>query len=390
MGVAQRAPTHEELEAMKALVREGMEMGAVGLSAGLMYEPGMFSDTEELTALAREVAPYGGIYDSHSRNPVAGLLESEQETIEIATAAGIPARLAHLKAVGLINRDKTRDLIALVEAARADGHVVVSDQYPYDGAATALLEDLLVFPDAQDTVGRFRDVREIRDGLDAAEDLSAIRHATEQGIDGGFSWVKAVGYGSMRIVDAPDAPDLVGENLELLAAARGIEPFDLLISLIQGHDAAIMITLGAIEEREVQELMVQPWNMIASDGAHVTLDGRSRARHPRSTGSFARVLGHYVRDLELLTLPEAIRKMSSFPADHLGLHDRGRIAVGKVADIAVFNPATVRDRSTWTEPHDFAEGVRHVLVNGVVAVSDGRVTGELAGTYVKRQNGTGK
>lgn len=382
MGSEQRAPRPDELDRMKALVREGMEMGTVGLSTGLMYEPGMFSDTAEVIALAKEVTRYDGTYDSHTRNPVFAMVASESEAIEIGKAAGIPPKLGHLKAVGLVNKGKIDDVIALVEKERAAGVDVVSDQYPYDGAATEMLQDIII--PAEKPMAFEAVVAALKDPKQRAR----IKDLTENGINGGFSWVKAVGYGSMRIVDAPSNPEFVGKNIELFAKEREQAPFDLVVDLVLNAAKPIMITLGSIDEKDVQKLLVQPWNMISSDGAHMTPDGRGGFHHPRSTGSYTRILGHYVRDLGILTLPEAVRKMTALPADHLRLHDRGRISVGKAADIVVFNAATVRDRSTWTQPDAFSEGVIHVLVNGVPVIRDGAVTGEKPGVFVKRQSKT--
>lgn len=384
MGHAQRAPNAEELERMKALVREGMEMGAVGFSTGLMYEPGMFSDTAEVIALAREVAPYDGTYDSHTRNPVHDIIGSESEAIEVGKAAGIPAKLGHLKAVGLKNKGRIGEVIKLVEEARAAGFDVVSDQYPYDGAATGLLEDVIVLgkrdPDFHEPQTREAVLAAVKDPADRAK----IKDWTENGIDGGFSWVKAVGYGSMRVVHAPGNPELVGENIELLARKRNQDPFDLVVDLIAKSDKPVMVTLGAIDEADVRALMVQPWNMVSSDGGYVHGD-KDSFHHPRSTGTFTRILGHYVRDEGVLTLAEAVRKMTSLPAEHLRLHDRGRIAVGYAADIAIFDAARVRDRSTWTDPTALSEGVVHVLVNGVPVLRDEKMTGAKPGKFIKRQ-----
>ena len=384
MGTAQRAPTEEELAAMKTLVREGMEMGAVGFSAGLMYEPGMFSETAEVIALAREVKPYGGIYDAHARDPVLKLIESQSETIEIGRAASIPAKLGHLKTVGLINKGKIDDIISLINGARAEGIDAVSDQYPYDGAATAILERLIILPGSGQEAGQDN----LRDILtEAGQDprrMMEIRQASEEGIDGGFSWIKAVGYGSLRIVNAPDQPELVGRNIQLLADEKELDPFELVVSLILGNEKSILATLGAIEESEVRKLLVQPWNMVCSDGAFA--DIASPNGHPRSTGSFPRVLGHYSRDLGLLTLEEAVRKMTSLTADTLRLYDRGRLEVGKAADITVFDADRIIDKSTWTDPGAFSEGVVYVLVNGEFAVKDEQVTGETPGQWIKRQS----
>lgn len=379
MGMARRAPTPAELAQMKALVREGMELGAVGLSTGLMYPPGMFSDTDEVVALAREVAPYHGIYDSHVRDPVHALLASDKEAIEIGERAGIPVKIAHLKAVGLHNQGAIKQVIALIEEARARGVNVVSDQYPYDGAATATLRSIIVVPDDLKRRPNF----DLKAALRDPHERQRLKRASEEGIDGGFAWLKATGYTSIRITSSTDYPQLVGKYLSQLAEERGVDGFQVISDLILEATAPIGITLGAIKEADVRQLMVQPWNMIASDGGYV--DSHSRGNgHPRSTGTFPRVLGRYVRQLGLLKLEEAIRKMTSLPAEFLGFRDRGRIAVGWAADITIFDPQTIIDRSTWDQPHLLAEGVRHVLVNGIPVLRDGQLTGHAPGRFLPK------
>lgn len=384
MGNRPDAPTAAELDTMRRLVREGMEMGCLGLSTGLMYQPGMFSKTEEVVALAREVAPFGGIYDSHTRNPVFELLASDQEAIDIGRQAGIPVKLAHVKPVGLINQGLAAAEVELVEAARRAGRTVVADQYPYDGAATAALEEIVIVPGELLATAAKPDPGELRRLLADPAARAEIRRTSEQGLRGGFAWIKAVGYGSMRIVHAPSSPSLVGRNIQLLAEERRADPFDLVAELIVANPEPVIVTLGSVAEEDVRTLMVQPWTMIASDGAYVD-PARPQGHHPRSTGTFTRVLGHYVRDVGLLSLPEAIRKMTSFPAAHLNLHDRGRIAVGLVADLTVFDPATIRDRSSYVDPAALSEGVVHVVVNGMPVLQDGAATGALPGRFVKRQ-----
>lgn len=386
---ARQAPSAEQMAEMKALVREGMELGAVGFSTGLMYEPGMWSTTDEVVALAAEVAAYGGIYDSHVRDPVKRFVASHQEAIDVGQRAGIPAKLGHLKSVALENEGKIREIIARVEAARAEGRVVVSDQYPYDGAATSTLLPhrasgssgiVVVPPDL--LAGASLDQFDFREALSHPATRARLQHTSENGIDGGFAWLEATGYSAMRITHSEDFPNLVGQYLSQLALERGIEPFDLVAELVLESRQPIFVTLGAIQEWEVQELLLQPWNMIASDGAF--LDADSIGGHPRSTGTFPRLLGHYVRELGLLSLEEAVRKITSLPADILGLDDRGRIAEGMAADLVIFDPETIIDRSTWTQPNLFAEGVVHVLVNGVSVLHNGEMTGMSPGRFLAR------
>lgn len=394
----QRAPTDQELQAMRALVREGMELGAFGLSTGLMYEPGMFSETAEVIALAQEAAAEGGVYDSHVRNPVHDFVGSDREVVEIAEAAGLPGKIGHLKAVGLHNEGVIADIVELVEAARRRGIVIVSDQYPYDGAATASLTGIVVAPPDLEGLDAFRQMSrqgrteagmaELKGALADPGSRARIRQASENGVDGGFAWLKATGYTSMRITSSADYPELVGLYLSEIAEQRGQDPFDAVADLLAGAAAPVNLTLGAIREHDVRRLMVQPWNMIASDGGYA--DGSDApAGHPRSAGTFPRLLGHYARDEGVLSLQAAVRKITSLPADFHGISDRGRLGAGMRADIAVFDPATIIDRSDWDYPQRFADGVVHVLVNGVPVLRDGAMTGAAPGEVVRRESGTG-
>ena len=388
----QRPPTGEELEAMRTLVREGMELGALGLSTGLMYEPGMFSETAEVIALAEEAAAAGGVYDSHVRNPVHDFVGSDREVVEISETAGLPGKIGHLKAVGLHNEGVIADIIDLVEGARERGIEIVSDQYPYDGAATASLTGIIVAPDVEGLdvfrqmgrQGRTEEgMAQLKAALGDPELRALLKEASENGINGGFAWLKATGYTSMRITSSSDYPELVGVYLSEIAEMRGQDPFDAVADLIIGASQPVNLTLGAIKEHDVRRLLVQPWNMTASDGGYA--DGsESPAGHPRSAGTFPRLLGHYVRDEGVLSLEEAVRKITSLPADFHGISDRGRLAAGARADVAIFDPATIIDRSDWDHPQRFSVGVIHVLVNGVRVLRDGEMTGEAPGEVVKR------
>ena len=384
----QRPPTPSEFDAMRTQVREGMELGAVGFSTGLMYEPGMFSETSEVVELAREVAPFGGIYDSHVRNPVHAFVESDQEVVAISEGAEISGKIGHLKAVGLHNEGRINDVIDLVESARSRGVEIVSDQYPYDGAATSSLMGIIVIPSSMTDLGSLRTfgpvdseaAARLRSMLVDPSRRTQLKEASENGIDGGFAWLKATGYTSMRIVSSTDYPELVGVYLSELAE-EGQDSFDAVMDLIAGASAPVNITLGAITEEDVRTLMVQPWNMIASDGAYA--DGSEAGRgHPRGAGTFARFLGHYVREEGVLPLEEAVRKITSLPAGFLGLTDRGRVEEGYAADLSIFNAETVIDRSDWDYPQRFAEGIVHVLVNGTPVLRDGILTGQTPGVFL--------
>lgn len=371
-----RAPTDVELTEMRRRVKEGMELGAVGFSTGLMYEPGLFSTTDEVVALASEVKPFNGTYDSHVRDPGHDLIGSDKEVIEVARRAGIRARIAHEKAVGLENAGLINAVITLVNEARASGLDVTSDQYPYDGAATGTLENLIVVPEDLQQAGF-----DLRTALKDPRIRTRLKETSEHGIDGGFAWLKATGYSQMRVVSALSAPALVGRYLSQLAEEQHKAGFDLVADLLIANSAPIRVTFGAVAEADVRALMVQPWNMIGSDGGYV--EPGERRGHPRGAGTFVRVLGRYVREWKVLALEDAVKKMTRLPAQSVGLGDRGRIVAGTAADIAVFDAKTIIDRSTWDEPSLFAEGVPHVLVNGVWVLKDGKLTGQAPGKFVR-------
>ncbi|WP_235299377.1 N-acyl-D-amino-acid deacylase family protein [Portibacter marinus] len=382
----QRKPTTEELDKMKADIEEAMKLGALGLSTGLMYPPGMFSETEEIIALSKVAARYNGIYDSHVRNPVHHWLASNMEVIDIAEKANIPAKMGHIKAVGLQNKGKTKELIAYVDQKRADGLVLVSDQYPYDGAGGQLTLRSIIIPTGNPSVNfplLQNPMADMSPHLTSEIARKQAKKFTENGINNGFSWVKAIGYDGFRIVDSYDYPDLVGQYISEIALDQQMDPFDLIAQLILDATQPVQVK-GGVAEEDLRALLIQPWNMIASDGFLVTEDD-PKIGHPRSTGTFPRVLGKYVRDEGLLTMEEAIRKMTSLPADFVGLLSRGKIEDGLPADIVVFDPERIIDRSTYSEPNRFSTGVIHVLVNGQFVLKDEQMTAERPGRFLVRE-----
>jgi N-acyl-D-aspartate/D-glutamate deacylase len=402
VGTARRAPAPAEMSAMKEDVRLAMQEGALGLSTGLMYLPGLYASTDEVVELASVVAPFGGRYDSHDRDPAFNLLPSVEEVLTIARRAGVPAHVAHLKAVGLRNFGASEDLVRLVEVARARGEAVTADLYPYDGATTRRVAEVLVPPAGSRLEGllsqvddprteesvraRLLDeiVAEWRAALAQPAQREQVRGRTESPPDGVFSWVKTVGYDSFRFVRSAD-PAFVGRMVADVARERGVSEFDLLSRLLVEQGGTIKLTMGAIQEAEVRVLLRQPWVMVSSDGREGGLEGGRG--HPRYRGSFARVMAEYVRRTGVLTLEEAIRKMSGLSAQSLRLHDRGVLREGAAADVVIFDPSQVQDHSTWEDPAPYATGMSYVLVNGVLAIDAGRRTGALAGRFLPLAGG---
>ncbi|MDO8863206.1 amidohydrolase family protein [Haliea sp. E1-2-M8] len=397
MELENREPDAAELQRMQDLVKAAMDFGAVGLSTGLMYLPGSYASTEEVVALAKVTAPYGGVYDSHVRDPAKNLLASHQECLDIGLAAGVDPHPGHIKAVGAGNFGKGPAIVRLVEAGIARGQNVTVDLYPYDGAATAPVIALLYpgddergkalrqrmagimrdEPAAGDTMEQLtQDLRQYwRDTAGQPEVLAQTRAITEEPPEGLYSWVEVVGYQSMRIV-VSENEEYEGRMVVDLAEDLGVTPFELYRQLIVAEGDNAMVTLGAIQEDDIRIVMRQPWAMISSDGAEVDPE------HPRGRGTFPRVLGRYVREWGVLDLEDAVHKMSGLPARYLKLTDRGVLREGAVADIVVFDPETVIDRATWAEPTLYAEGVEHVFINGDAALLHGAITEQRLGRFV--------
>ncbi|MDH4062893.1 MAG: D-aminoacylase [Acidobacteriota bacterium] len=371
MGTANRRATGGEVEQMQALVAQAMRDGALGLSTGLAYVPGTYSTTEELIALSKTARQYGGIYVSHMRDEGGGVLESVRETIRIGEEAGIPVHISHHKVGGRRQFGQSVQSLALIEAARARGVDVTFDQYPYTASQTGLS---LIFP-------RWALAD---DGLNARLTNPKSRGEVKNGmldfIDERFGDEPA----RIQIVRCGFDPALSGKTIADLLKASG-QPLtqsataDVIIDLqLKGGCSAIF---HAYDEPDVERLMRSPFGMVGSDGSLTRLgDG---APHPRAFGTYPRVLGRYVRERRILPLEEAVRKMTSFPAARLGLSDRGLLRVGLAADMTVFDAATVIDRSTFADPHHYAEGVRYVLVNGRLAIDKGASTGARSGRVLR-------
>lgn len=397
IGMANRPATQSEMQRMREQVRLAMQEGAVGLSSGLMYLPGQYAATQEVIDLTREVAPFGGIYDSHDRDPVFNLLASVEECLEIGRRAGVATHVAHLKAVGLKNAGRTAQLIEMIEAARAQGEVVTADAYPYDGATARLVAEVLVPPQGSllarhqalvadvntDDAVRAETLRQLvdqwRSVLRDPAQRATIKRLTEDPEPGQYSWVHAVGYDAFRVVSS-QRPELVNRMIADLARERSVSAFDVLAQLIETEGNTVRLTLGSVREEEVRQLLQQPWVMISSDGRE---GGVAAGRgHPRYRGSFARVLAYYVREQRVLSLADAVHRMTGLPASYLKLQDRGVVREGAWADLAVFDPAKVQDHSTWDDPAAYATGVEHVFVNGDPVLDRSRPNGRLAGRYL--------
>jgi N-acyl-D-amino-acid deacylase len=366
MGDVDRKATPAELEKMRALVEQGMKDGAFGLSSGLFYVPGTFTPTEEVIELAKVAARYGGFYKSHMRDEASHVVESVEETIRIGEEGGLPTQVTHHKIIGTANWGKSVETLKLVEDARERGVDATIDQYPYTASSTGITAAL--FPAWAQEGGHEATVKRLKDPATRARiKQEAIRLIRDE--RGGGDPKNVV------IARCDWDTSLAGKNLGEVAQLRGMEP-----TVENAAEAAIWITeqggcqgvFHAINEADVERIMRYPGTMIATDG-EIPIFGRG-APHPRSYGTFARVLGVYVRDKHILRLEDAIRKMTSLPADRLKLLDRGLLRPGMKADIAVFDPTTVRDMATFEQPHQYAQGFSTIIVNGQVVFEDGKMT----------------
>jgi dihydroorotase/N-acyl-D-amino-acid deacylase len=374
-----RAPTAAELDEMKALVKTGMLEGAFGLSTGLKYIPGAFATTEEVIELSKVAGFYNGIYISHMREEGLDLIKSVNETIRIGEEANLPAQITHHKAMGVEMWGASVESLALVDAANARGNDVTSDQYPYAASSTGIS---VLFPawslagNREEQLARFRDPE--------------IRAKVKEGIVYNLVHDRG-GDDPSRVAIAFCEWDtsLNGKNFAEILQERGM-PVDMeaaaeLALDIQENGGCAGI-FHAMSEEDVARIMQHPSTMIASDGG-IFVPGEGMP-HPRNYGSFARVLAYFVRDTGTLTTGEAIYKMSKFPAERINLGNRGRIEVGAMADIAVIDLEQVRDHATFENPHRYATGVKHVLVNGVFALKNEQMTGARPGRSLRSTDAT--
>ena len=370
MGTVDRPANSEDLQRMKTLVAEAMEQGAIGISTGLFYVPGSFSTTEEVIELSRVAADYGGIYISHMRDEVAGLLDSVNETIRIGEEAGLPVQITHHKAMGADNRGASVTTLGLIDAARARGIDITMDQYPYTASQTKVAALVPQWAQAGGTEALLERWSDPAVGPQIkAEIVDRILHDRGGGDPANVS-----------ISLCEWDPSINGKNLAEIAVERGMEPTpenaaDIVMDIIRGGGAQAVY--HAMFEEDVERIMQHPATAIGSDGP-LSVFGAGTP-HPRQYGTFARVLGRYVRERGIMSLEEAVRKMSGATAQRLGIRDRGILREGFYADIAVFDAANIRDLATFENPHQYAEGVQFVLVNGVVVVNEGAHTGARPG-----------
>lgn len=382
LGEEDRPPTAEELERMKALVAQAMEEGALGVGSSLIYAPAFYSTTEELIELNRVASRHGGRYISHIRNEGGQLLEAVDELITIAREAEIGAEIYHLKAGGKDNWGKMDEVFRKVEAARAEGLDITADMYTYTAGATGL--DAAMPPWVQEGghdawVARLKDpetrARVIDEMRTAGDGWENLYHSA-----GGADKLLLLGFRNDAL------KPLTGKTVAEVAQIRGTSPEDTMIDLVIEDDSRVGTAYFLMSEENIQKKIAQPWMAFGSDAESLAPEGvfLESNPHPRAYGTFARLLGKYVREEGVISLSEAIRRLTSFPAGNLGIDKRGRLQEDYFADIAIFDPATISDRATFSEPHQYATGMVHVLVNGVPVLMDGEHTGATPGRFVRK------
>lgn len=366
LGKEDRTPTPQEMEAMKELVRKGMQAGAFGLSSGPFYAPGSYATTDELIELARVAAEFGGAYSSHIRdesNYTIGLEAAVDEVIQVAREAALPGVVTHIKALGPPVWDLPETIVTDIEKARAEGVEVFADQYPYMASATGLISALV--PRWAEEGGHDDLVKRLED----PEQLPEIRTAMKENLArrGGADRIQFRYYN-------PDST-IEGKTLQEVADVRNESALDMAIELIkEGRPGIVSFNM---KEEDVHRFMRQPWTMTSSDGGLVEVE--QGVPHPRNYGTFPRKIREYVLEKEVIDLASAIRSMTTLPAQVFGITDRGQIREGVKADIAIFDLEQLTDKATFQQPHQFSEGMIHVLVNGHFAIRDSELTGDCPG-----------
>ena len=381
LGYADRPPTAPELERMQALVRQAMEEGAFGVGSSLIYAPAFYAKTDELIALAKAAAPYGGSYISHMRSEGARLLEAVDELIRISKEGGVGGEIYHLKAAGKDNWNKLPAVIAKVDSARKAGLDIRADMYTYTAGATGLDASMPPWVQEggynewakrlQDPVIRSRVAAEMRTPTDKWENFFAAVESPEKIILAGFK--------------ADSLKPYTGKTLAEVARMRGTSPEETAMDLVIRDGSRVGTIYFLMSEDNVRREIAIPWVSFGSDAEAPAPEGvfLKSSTHPRAYGNVARLLGRYVRDEKIIPMEEAVRRLSSLPAHNLKIHERGELKPGYFADIAIFDPRTISDKATFDHPHQYSTGMVHVFVNGAQVLKDGEHTGARPGQVVR-------
>lgn len=375
-GMAQGAPSSDEVEQMQTLVRQAMEDGAFGIGSALIYPPGNYATTEELIAMAKAMAPYGGVYITHMRSEADQVLEAIDEAIRIGREGGVPVEIYHLKAGGRNNWSKESQMIAKIDAARAAGLDVGADMYPYVAGSTGLsaclppwsAADGKLFDNLSDRAIRARMKSEMQSDTTDWENLCHLA---------GPEGVLVVGLAR------PENKQYVGKRLSEIAAMQKKDPSDAVMDLILADRTRVETVYFMMSEDNVKLQLQQPWMKIGTDASGLNPEQPRNLAHPRAYGNYPRILGKYVREEKVIPLEDAIRKMTSAVARRLSIQDRGLLQEGMFADVVVFDAGKIIDHATFEQPHQLSTGVVDVFVNGVAVVRDGKHTGAMPGRIVR-------
>ncbi len=373
-GFDARNPTVGELNLMRELLREAMEDGAFGLSTGLIYPPGSFTTTDEIVELVKVVAGYGGIYATHVRGESYSLIEAVEEAIEIGEKAGVPVQVSHHKAAGKDNWGKVKETLKLMAEARGRGVEITCDAYPYTAAMTMLAA----------TLPRWAQEGGVDALIERIKNPISRRKVTEYIETEVITWenfIKLAGWDGIVISFSEKCKECEGRSIAEISKTWGMDPYETLFNILLEDEAKSTMIMHLMREDDVMEVLKHPLTMIGSDSWVVPLEGKP---HPRFFGTFPRVLGRYARDLAALRLEEAVMKMTSMPARKLGLGDRGLIAPGFRADMVIFDMKRIADKATFQKPTQLPEGIDYVLVNGMMAVEEGKITGVRAGMVLRK------
>ena len=380
-------PAPAQLAAMQALVRQAMEEGALGLTDALIYSPATYAKTPELIALATVSAQSGGMYIAHIRSEGDRLEQAVQETIDIAEASGAPAEIYHFKQAGKANWGKIGPVIAMIEAARGRGTRITADMYNYTAGATGLDAAMPSWVQAGGLEAWIARLKDPAVRAKVRDEMMTAHPATWENL---YAGAGAEGMVLLEFKN-PALKPLTGKTLAQVARERGKSPEDTAMDLVVEDGSRVGTAYFLMSEDNVRRAVALPWMSFGSDGGAPAPEGvfLLSSDHPRSYGNFARLLGHYVRETHDVTLPDAIRRLTSLPADNLSLSDRGRLRPGYFADVVVFDPQRIADRSTYEKPAQLAVGVDQVLVNGDFALRDGHATGAATGRVVRGRAWTG-
>ena len=374
MGYDDREPTSDELQKMRELTAESMEQGCYGLTTGLIYPPGCFAKNDEIIELAKVIAPYGGFYKSHMRHEGDNVMQSVEDTAEVAIQAGVPVQVDHHKVTGRKNwKYKAYATLAYMDRAREKGIDITVDQYPYCASATSLTSTI---PNWAHEGGMPKLVERLKDSETRAKILNEMRQKFEKDLK---VWSDVF----VTTLTTQENAWAKGKNIQEIADKLGKDPFDTALDLLIEEDGHVrQLTFGMCEE-DVELIMKRSYTMIGSDGSTMPID-TTDVPHPRSYGTFPRVLSEYCRERKLFSLETAIHKMTGMPSARIGLSDRGVIKVGMWADLVLFDPDTIKDTPTYAKPNVACEGILQVYVNGVLTAENGVHTGALAGKVLKR------